>query len=67
MAKAATFRELGVDDLRQRVHDLDDQVFRMRIQKSMGQLESSAKLRVLRKDLARVKTLLREKETEERA
>ncbi len=66
MTKPAEFRELGADDLRLRVRDLDDQLFRMRIQKSMGQLESSAKLRMIRKDLARVKTVLREKETEER-
>jgi large subunit ribosomal protein L29 len=50
-----------VDDLRQRAHDLDEQVFRLRIQKSMGQAESGNKVRPLRKQLARVKTVLREK------
>lgn len=61
--KVAEFRELAVEDLHQRVKDLDDQVFRLRIQKSMGQLEAAHKLKALRRDLARVKTVLREKET----
>ena len=59
--KVTEFRDLGVDELRQREKDLDDQVFRLRIQKSMGQLEAPAKLRTLRRDLARVKTILRER------
>jgi large subunit ribosomal protein L29 len=61
--KAAEIRELGVDELRSREKDLDDQIFRLRIQKSMGQLEAPARVRELRRDLAKVKTILREKET----
>ena len=63
--KAAEIRELGVDELRAREKDLDDQLFRLRIQKSMGQLEAPAKVRDMRRDLAKVKTILREKETAE--
>ncbi len=54
-------RGLAVDDLRQRARDLDDKVFRLRLQRSMGQAESGNKIRPLRKELARVKTVLREK------
>jgi large subunit ribosomal protein L29 len=54
-------RGLSADDLRQRAKDLDDQVFRLRIQRSMGQAESGNKIRPLRRELARVKTVLREK------
>jgi large subunit ribosomal protein L29 len=61
--KVTEFRDLQVDELRQREKDMDDQLFRLRIQKSMGQLEAAHKLKVLRRDLARVKTVLREKET----
>jgi large subunit ribosomal protein L29 len=61
--KVAEIRELQVDELRQREKDMDDQVFRLRIQKSMGQFEAAQKLKALRRDLARVKTVLREKET----
>ena len=60
--KATEVRELTVDDLRARVKDLEDQTFRLRIQKSMGQLAAPAKVRELRRDLARIKTILREKE-----
>ena len=60
--KVGEFRDLGAEELRQREKDLDDQLFRLRIQKSMGQLEAPAKVRDLRKDLARIKTILREKE-----
>ena len=59
--KAAELRDLGPDELGAKEHDLADQLFRMRIQKSMGQLEAPARVRVLRKDLARIKTILREK------
>ena len=62
MTKIAELRDLGVDELHQRERDLDDQVFRLRIQKSMGQLETPTKLRSVRRDLARVKTVLTEKQ-----
>lgn len=62
MAKMAELRELSTDDLQHRVTDLDDQIFRLRIQLSMGQVEVPTKKRALRRDLARVKTLLRERE-----
>jgi large subunit ribosomal protein L29 len=56
-------RDLGADELTQRVKDLDDQLFRLRIQKSMGQLEAGGKMKSLRRDVARIKTALREKES----
>jgi large subunit ribosomal protein L29 len=61
--KVTECRDLGVDELHQREKDMDDQLFRLRIQKSMGQLEAAHKLKAVRRDLARVKTVLREKET----
>jgi large subunit ribosomal protein L29 len=61
--KVAEVRDLAVDELRQREKELDDQLFRLRIQKSMGQVEAAQKVKTLRRDLARVKTVLREKET----
>ncbi|HET9263039.1 MAG TPA: 50S ribosomal protein L29 [Vicinamibacterales bacterium] len=61
--KVGEVRDLAVDELHQREKELDDQLFRLRIQKSMGQLEAANKLKSLRRDLARVKTVLREKET----
>ena len=60
--KVSEIRDLHVDELHQREKDMDDQLFRLRIQKSMGQLEAAHKVKALRRDLARVKTVLREKE-----
>jgi large subunit ribosomal protein L29 len=60
--KTAEIRDLGVDELRTKERELDDQLFRLRIQKSMGQLEAPAKVRDVRRDLAKVKTILREKQ-----
>jgi len=62
--KPAEIRELTSDDLRAREKELDDQIFRLRIQKSMGQLEAPAKVVTLRRDLARIKTILRERDTQ---
>lgn len=59
--KTAELRELSVNELEQKAQELDEQLFRLRIQKSMGQLESASKLRPMRKDLARIRTLLKEK------
>ena len=56
--KAAELRDLGVDELEGRRKDLQDQIFRLRMQKSMGQLDAPHKLRTIRRDLARVETLL---------
>ena len=59
--KAIELRDMDHEALEARVRELDDQLFRMRIQKSMGQLEAPAKVRGVRRDLARIKTILREK------
>ena len=62
MMKAAELRDLTVDELRAKVKELDDQGFRMRLQKAMGQLDSPIKVRTARRDLARIKTIIRQKE-----
>jgi large subunit ribosomal protein L29 len=59
--KAAELRDLGTDELGAREKELTDQLFKMRLQKSMGQLEVPEKIRTTRRDLARVKTVLRQK------
>jgi len=63
MTSARDLRELNEDDLRNRERDLNDQLFRLRIQKAMGHLDTPLKLREIRRDLARVKTVLRQKIT----
>jgi large subunit ribosomal protein L29 len=61
--KVAELRDLGTDELDSRVHELTDQLFRLRLQKSMGQLEAPRKIRDARRDLARAKTVLRQRKT----
>ncbi len=60
--KVGEIRDLTVDELRAKERELDDQLFRLRIQKSMGQLEAPVKVRGVRRDLARVKTVLQQKQ-----
>ena len=59
--KAPELRDMDVESLRAKTQEIDDQLFRMRIQKAMGQLESPEKIRTVRRDLARIKTVLRQK------
>lgn len=67
MTDISELRELGAEDLQQRVGDLDEQVFRLRIQRSMGKTDAPNKMRELRRERARLKTLIRERELAERA
>ena len=57
----AQMRELGVAELKDREKDLHEQVFKLRLQKSLGQIENALKLRETRRQIARVKTLIRQK------
>ena len=59
--KAQELREQNDEDLRHRERDLRDQLFRLRIQNARGQLDMPQKLRLVRRDLARVQTVLRER------
>ena len=60
--KASEFRELGTDEIAQRARDLDDQVFRGRLQQSMGSVDAANKMRSLRRDRARALTVLQERQ-----
>jgi large subunit ribosomal protein L29 len=59
--KAVELRDMDTESLRSKELELDDQLFRMRIQKSLGQIEAPGKIKDVRRDLARIKTILREK------
>ena len=60
--KASEIRELTGDELMQQYGELRQEMFNLRMQKSFGQMENPARLRIVRRDLARVKTVSREKE-----
>jgi large subunit ribosomal protein L29 len=59
--KAKDLRDLGVEDLEAKAGELRGELFTARIRKETGQLENTAKLRLLRRDIARAETILREK------
>jgi large subunit ribosomal protein L29 len=59
--KADKVREMSADELRTREKELQEQLFRLRFQKSLGQLDNALKIRETRRDIARVKTVLRQK------
>ena len=59
--KARELRELTEDELQQKEKDLADQLFRLRFQQAVGQVENAMKLRTIRRDLARIKTVRKEK------
>lgn len=54
-------RDLSVDELRRREGEMDEQMFRLRFQWAMGQTETLNKMRELRKDRARLLTIIGEK------
>lgn len=59
--KAKQLRDKTVDELRTQEKELSQQLFALRLNKSTGQLESPAKVKAVRRELARVLTVLGEK------
>ncbi len=61
---AKEFRERSDDELRKSLGDLEEQLFKLRFQKSTGQIENPIKIREVRKDIARVLTVINERRAE---
>ena len=59
--KAEVIREMSADDVRAKEKELREQLFRLRLQKAVGQLDNAVKMRATRRDIARLVTILREK------
>ena len=58
--KPAKLREMAKEDLLQEETDLREQLFKLRFQTATGQLESATRARGVRRDIARIRTILRE-------
>lgn len=56
--KIKELNELSPEELKHKQQELVDQLFKLRFQKSLGQLESPMKVKNVRRDIARIKTLL---------
>ncbi len=65
--KANELRELAEDELIRKKAELKDQLFKLRFQHELGQLENAAKLQIIRKDIARIETLLTEMRSKAKA
>lgn len=59
--KASEFRDLSIEDLGSKAAELRGELFNVRVKKATGQLESTAMLRELRRQIARAETILGEK------
>ena len=60
--KIKEIRDLNVDELNQKHREMTEEMFRLHLRHSTGQLESPAMLNRVRRDIARIKTVQREKE-----
>jgi large subunit ribosomal protein L29 len=60
--KIKEVRDLGVDELKQKNSELVEELFRLRLRHASEKVESTAMLSRLRKNIARIKTVLKEKE-----
>jgi large subunit ribosomal protein L29 len=59
--KAEELKDLSIDELVAKSDDLRGELFNAQVKRATGQLENTAKLKLLRRDIARVETLLRER------
>jgi large subunit ribosomal protein L29 len=60
--KAQKVRDLDLAELHQQLHTIEEQLFRLQFQMSMGQMDGLKKVRAMKKDRARIFTILRERE-----
>ncbi|MGI8520368.1 MAG: 50S ribosomal protein L29 [Actinomycetota bacterium] len=65
MASAAELRELSIEEIEQALAETGEELFNLRFQHATGQLENYRRLRQLRREVARIKTILRERELDE--
>ena len=59
--KTNELRDKSIDELNIRERELREQLFKLRFQRATGRMESPAKMRQVRREIARIKTLLNEK------
>ena len=60
--KSSEIRQLGLDEMQRKRDDLKEEMFNLRFQHGVGQLENTAKLKQTKRDIARIETLIREKQ-----
>lgn len=63
--KAKELREMTTQELNNKLSDLKSELFNLRFQLATGQLDNPMRIKAVRKDIARVKTIMRERELKE--
>ena len=58
--KASEIRDLNLDEMNRKVSDLKEELFNLRFQHEIGQLEDPQKMKQTKRDIARLKTIIRE-------
>ena len=61
--KASDVRELSVEEIQSKMADAQEELFRLRFRGATQQIENPALIKSLRRDIARMRTILRERET----
>jgi large subunit ribosomal protein L29 len=59
--KTAELRDKSIDELNTRERDLNEQLFKLRFQRATGRIENPNKIREVKREIARIKTLLNER------
>ena len=62
--KGSEIRELTIEELRQREEDISEELFNLKFQLATAQLENKMRVRQVKRDLARIKTIIREKQAQ---
>ncbi len=62
--KASEIRELSVEELELKIKELKEELFQLRFQHAINQLDNPMRLKAVKKDIARIKTVLRQRELE---
>jgi large subunit ribosomal protein L29 len=63
--KLIEIRPLSIQELKEKAETLEEELFNLRFQEKMGQLSNPVRLRIVRRDIARIKTIIAEKKSAE--
>ncbi len=63
--KVSEIRDMSLDEMRQKSSDVEQEIFNLRFQHGTGQLENTSKLKQTKRDMARLKTIIRQTESQQ--
>ena len=64
--KAGAYRDLTLEELLKKERDFKEELFNLRFQHSTGQLDNTARLRLVRRNIARIETIIRDKQLKDK-